>query len=146
MSHIAVLNKVLTVREIEKRDAQKEHHYAIEQFEIVATELYHLLKKKEKAEQQYEKWISDVAEIEKIKEQLTYIDNLNQQIVLLQNRVNKARTEMEKKQEKLTEAHIEVKKFEKVIENRQKEREEEERKKEQSFLDEISVRQYFDQN
>lgn len=146
MSNIAVLNKVLSVREIEKKDAQKAHHHAIEKFEIVATELYTLLKKKEDAEKQYETWISDVAEINKIKEQLTYIDNLNRQITLLQRKVNDARAEMEKRQEKLTEAHVEVKKFEKVIEHRQTEREEEERKKEQLFMDEISVRQYFDQN
>lgn len=146
MSNIAVLNKVLGVREIEKNDAQKEHHYAVEKFEIVATELYKLLKRKEDAEKQYEQEISNITEIEKIKEQLTYIDNLNQQIMRVQKKVNEARSKMEEKQVKLTEAHIEVKKFEKVIENRQKEREAEERKQEQILMDEISVRQYIDQN
>lgn len=146
MSNIAVLNKVLGVREIEKNDAQKEHHNAIEQFETVATELYKLLKRKESAEKQYEQSIGDVTEIEKIKEQLTYIDNLNRQITFVQQKVNEARSNMEEKQVKLTEAHIEVKKFEKVIENRRKEREEEELKQEQMFMDEISVRQYIDQN
>lgn len=146
MSNIVVLNKVLSVRELEKNNAQKAHHRATEKFEVIATQLYNLLKKKENAEKQYGIWISDVAEIDKIKEQLTYIENLNRQISLIQQQVNKARTVMEQKQAKLTEAHVEVKKFEKVIEQRKKEREEKERKKEQLLMDEISVRQYIDQN
>lgn len=141
-----MLNKVLGVREIEKNDAQKEHHQATEKFEHVATKLYNILRKKEDAESQYETWIGDVTEIEKIKEHLTYIDNLNQQISLLQHQVNEARTEMEHKQDQLTEAYVEVKKFEKVIEIRQKEREEQKHKQEQLFLDEVSIRQYFNQN
>lgn len=146
MSNIAVLNKVLSIREIEKKDAQKAHHLATEKFETAATKLYGVLKKKETAEQQYKTYINGVSEIEKIKEQLAYIDNLKSEIIRLQHQVNHARTEMEQKQVKLTEAHVEVKKFEKVIEHRQKEREDEIRKQEQLFMDEISVRQYIDQN
>lgn len=146
MSNIAVLNKVLGVREIEKQDAEKAHQHATEQFEQVATKLYHLLKKKETAEKQYEETTKAGAEIEKIQSLLTYIDNLNNEIIQIQQKVNKARIKMENKQDLLTDAYVEVKKFEKVIETREKERDDWEEKQEQLFMDEVSIRQYFNQN
>lgn len=146
MSNVLVLNKVLGVREAEKQDAEKAHQKATEYFEYVATELYYLLKKKEDAEKYYKQSIKKGFEVEKIQVQLTYIDNLKNEIVSLQQKVNKARKNMENKQAILTDAYVEVKKFEKVIESRKKEIEAWERKQDELFMDEISMRQYYKQN
>src|SRR5699024_7808078 len=100
------LSRVLSVREIEKDQAEKAHLSAKERFENVARQFYTLLQKKERAELQYEQAIANISEIKKIKEQLTYIDQLNRDIVTLQQKVNQARHKMEVKQEKLTAAYI----------------------------------------
>lgn len=145
MAEIVALSKILHVREREKHDAQKDYHQSIEYFEGVATQLYTLLKKKEKAEEAHEDYIQNTIPIEKIREQITYIEALNKQIVQLQQEVQAARTEMESRQVKLTDAHVEVKKFEKIITYRKKEQEKIIQRNEKISMDEISVQQYLNQ-
>ncbi|WP_404452620.1 flagellar export protein FliJ [Virgibacillus necropolis] len=145
MAKIVALSKILNVRESEKHNAQKAYQQSIEYFEGVATQLYTLLKKKEKAEEVQEDYKQNTIPIDKIREQITYIENLNKQILQLQQEVQSARTEMEAKQVKLTDAHVEVKKFEKIITYRKKELEELRQKNENIFMDEISVQQYLNQ-
>lgn len=142
MSTVA-LNKVLNVREREKDDAQKAYNLAIKSFEDVATHLYTLLRKKEEAEEIYESSFREPTPIDKIKQQVAYIENLSQKIVVLQQQVQKARSEMAHQRGMLTAAHVEVKKFEKIIETRLKTEEELERKQEEAFLDEVSIQQYI---
>src|SRR5690625_5200066 len=115
------LSKILNIREKEKKDAQHAHHESIVYFEKIATKLYTFLNKKENAEELYEKDFAKLTSIDKIREQTTYIESLNQQIISMQEQVNKARSEMEVKQLKLTDAHVEVKKYEKIIEFRKHE-------------------------
>ncbi|WP_430785929.1 flagellar export protein FliJ [Virgibacillus flavescens] len=145
MAEIVALSKILNVREQEKHDAQKKYHRSIEYFEGVATQLYTLLKKKEDAEGAREEYIQHTIPIDKIREQLAYIEMLNKQILQLQQEVKVARSEMEEKQVILTDAHVEVKKFEKIITYRRKEQEEIIQKNEKIFMDEISVQQYLNQ-
>ncbi|MBU5466777.1 flagellar export protein FliJ [Virgibacillus sp. MSJ-26] len=144
MSTVA-LGKVLTVREREKVDAQKAYNLSIKSFEDVATRLYTLLKKKEEAEETYEASFHESTSIDMIKQQVEYIENLSYKIASLQEQVQKARSEMEQQHGKLTAAHVEVKKFEKVIETRRKTEEEVEKRREEAFLDEISIQQYLSQ-
>lgn len=145
MADILALSKILHVREREKHDAQKIYHQSIEYFEGVATQLYNLLKKKEKAEEAHEEYIQSTIPIDKIREQITYIENLNKQILQLQQEVQAARSEMESKQVILTDAHVEMKKFEKIITHRKKEQEELIQRNEKITMDEISVQQYLNQ-
>ncbi|ASN05725.1 flagellar export protein FliJ [Virgibacillus necropolis] len=145
MAETVALSKILNVREREKHDAQKDYHQSMEYFEGVATRLYTLLKKKENAEEVQEAYLETTISIDKIREQITYIENLNKQIVQLQRDVRTARTEMEAKQVKLTDAHVEVKKFEKIITYRKKEQQERIQKQEKIFMDELSVQQYLNQ-
>lgn len=145
MAEIIALSKVLNVRESEKHDAQIDYHQSIQYFEGVATKLYTLLKKKEKAEEVQEDYKQTTTLIDKIREQISYIESINKQISQLQQEVQAARTEMEAKQVKLTDAHVEVKKFEKIITYRKKEQEELFQKSEKKFMDEISVQQYLNQ-
>src|SRR5690554_4673866 len=98
MANPAVLHKILTIREKEKNDAQKEQISARKYFEKVATQLYEALKTKEKAEETLQNYLKTKAAIEKIKEQSIYIDTLNRNIHNLQIKVQQARQEMENKQ------------------------------------------------
>lgn len=146
MAETASLEKILNVREREKEDAQLAHHQSMVSFEKVATKLYDILKKKEDAQSSYENYIKDTVQINKIKEQISYIESLNTQILTLQNQVIEARKHMETKQVKLTDAHVEVKKFEKLIENREVEKEMLAQRLEQQTMDEISIQQFLNQN
>jgi len=146
MANPVVLHKILSVREQEKKTAQMEQITAQNYFEKVATQLYHVLKTKEEAEQTLQSYMKTKAAIERIKEQSLYIDSLNKNIMKLQGQVQKARQEKEKKQQILTEAHIEMKKIEKMIERRAKEQKEQEEKLQMNLMDEISIQQFTAKN
>lgn len=143
MAETVALAKVMHVREREKNDAQKAYRNSSEMFEEIATQLYTLLRKKETAEESYEYYLQQTTPITKIKEQLRYIEILNKRIVAMQGSVQKARKEMDRKQEKLTSAHVEVKKFEKIIDLRQKEQAETIQRYEKQSMDEIAIQQFL---
>lgn len=146
MSHVVVLEKILKLNDQKKKEMQLEHAEAIKSFEKVATKLYAILKKKETAELTLSKYMKQKATIDKLQEQSMYIYSLTDDIEKLQQEVQRARQYMEEKQKKLTEAHVEVKKIETLIENRLKELEETERKQETVLMDEISLQQHFSVN
>ena len=137
------LTKVLHIREREKIDAQKAYNQSMESFEEVATRLYQLLKKKEDAEVAYEISIQEPTPIEIIRQQMDYIEMLSRKIIKLEQDLQKARTEMENKHGKLKDAHVEVKKFEKIIQIRKQSAKEMEKKLEKETMDEISINQYL---
>lgn len=143
MSQTVSLTKILHIRENEKKVAQKAFLNSQESFEKVATKLYEALRKKELAEESYDEFIQDETPLERIKQQITYIEDLNEAITHLQKEVQLARTQMEQKQQHLTDAHIEVKKFESIIEKRNKQEIERKAKLENAFMDEISINQYL---
>lgn len=143
MAEIMSLEKVLNVRENEKQAAHKDFLKSQDTFEQVATKLYHLLKKKEKAEASYDHFIHTPTTLDKIKEQISYIEKLNAEITFLQREVQLARSQMDKKQMILNDAYVEVKKFENIIEKRQKLAAEKVERMEKSFMDEISIHQYL---
>lgn len=136
------LSKILNIREKEKKDAQLAHHESTVYFEKVATKLHSLLVKKENVEKSYEEDSEKVISIDQIREQMAYIEYLTQQIVTMQEQVDEARNLMEVKQVKLTDAHVEVKKYEKIIEFRKHEQLKTELRNEQIMMDEISTQQY----
>lgn len=137
------LTKILDVRENEKKVAQKIYSQSQEQFELVATSLYTLLKKKEDAEEAYDKCIQANVAIDQLQQISYFIETIEEEILDLQFKVNRARNDMELKQSKLTDAHIEVKKFEKLIELRAKEKHELQSRVDKAFMDEISLNQYM---
>lgn len=146
MAQPIVLEKILNIREQEKNDAQIEKNKATDYFEKVANNLYYALKKKEQAEDGLHKYMQGKATITKIKEQSLYIDAINKKIFTLQQQVQRARTEMEASQVKLTDAHVEVKKVEKLIEKRKSDQLQLEQKLEKIEMDDISIRQFMNQN
>lgn len=143
MAEIVSLKKVLNVRENEKNVAHKDFLKSQDAFEVVATKLYQVLKRKEVAEESYDHFMQTPTSLDKIKEQISYIEKLNTQITLLQRDVQYARSQMDQKQVILNEAYVEVKKFESIIEKRQKLELEKTERMERSFMDEISINQYL---
>lgn len=143
MSHLVSLEKILNVRENEKKHAQIAHHQSIKSFEEVATRLYTLLRKKESAEDSYESALQSITTITEIKQQALYIEQLNKRILKLQEDVNQARSTMERKEQALTHAHIEVKKFEKIIEHRHEQLKEVQLKQDNATMNEVSIQQYI---
>ncbi len=146
MSQTAVLHKLLHVREQEKTNAEVKKRQAREIFEEIATRLYQQLKTKEKAESDFEEVMQTNMTITKMKEQSLYISRLNGQIAALEQQVQQARNDMEQKQTMLTEAYVELKKVEKLIELREEEQETAQKKAENQLMDELSIRQYLNAN
>ncbi|MGJ9458859.1 flagellar export protein FliJ [Oceanobacillus sp. CF4.6] len=143
MAETLAFTKILNLCENEKSIAQKAYYHSMDSFEKIASELYTLLKKKENAEESYGIYIQSPTPIEQIKEQALYIEKLNRQINELQQLVQRARNDMESKQVSLTDAHVEVKKFEKIIEIRNDADEKLKKRVESNFMDEISITQYL---
>ncbi|HEY4601556.1 MAG TPA: flagellar export protein FliJ [Cerasibacillus sp.] len=138
-----VFSKLLDLKEREKKNAQKAYHRSMENFEDVAMNLYTLLKKKEDAEQAYDTSLQGNMTIEEIRRQNRYINTLTKQIAAVQYDVQMARQDMETKQTQLTDAYVEVKKYEKIIEYREEDRKQKLKKTELQTMDDISIRQYL---
>lgn len=137
---------MLNVREQEKQAAELDKKAAMETFENFATRLYNELSVKEKAEQAFETKSDRQMTIEKMKQQFSYISQMNQEVAALQKEVHLARTKMEMKQKVLTTAYREVKKMKKLIEIREKEQTARLQNEEDRLMDEISMQQFFKMN
>lgn len=145
MTQVATLSKILQIKEKEMLDVQLEHVASIEAFETVATELYELLKRKENAESAQEEALQDSFSIEEMLEQMNYIDSLHKRILFVQQKVNEARSRMNEKQEELTAAHVEMKKYESIIKRRNEEQLAEENRIKRALMDEVSMQQFLKQ-
>jgi len=143
MAGTAVLTKILDIREKEKQDAQLAYRKSVDVFEEVATELLDLLRKKEAAESSYEQGLTSNMHLNFIQDQLAYIESLERKVAELQGKVSYARSNMEMKQQVLSDAHVETKKFEKIIEFRTSELLDKVKKVEESFMNEVSIQQYL---
>lgn len=143
MAGTAVLTKILDIREKEKQDAQLAYRKSVDVFEEVATELLDLLRKKEAAESSYEQGLTSNMHLNFIQDQLAYIESLERKVAELQGKVSYARSNVEMKQQVLSDAHVETKKFEKIIEFRTSELLDKVKKVEESFMNEVSIQQYL---
>src|SRR5699024_8168739 len=143
MAETIALFKILRIREQEKMDAEKSYQQSMAFFENIATRTYTLLKRKETAERSFESGMQDIIPREKMKDQVAYIEELNKQIINVQTEDKKVRNEMDAKQSKLTDAHIEVKEFEKLIARRKQVKKAVLQKYENEAMNEISIQQYL---
>lgn len=146
MAKVSSLAKIRDMHDNEKQVAQRAYAESQETFEKIARELYSLLKKKEMAESTFENAIQASTSIEKIKEQSAYIEKLTNQIQTVQLLVQRARNDMNSKQTKLSEAYIEYKKYDKMIDLKKEEAKAVLKKQEAEFMDEMSMQQYLRQN
>lgn len=145
MAKIKTFEKILDIKEQEKNKAQQKYQDSITLFEEVATQLYECLKKKEETELSIEKTLQNNMTIASITSKKLYIESLDSKIKELQEQVQKKRKSMEQKQTLLTEAYIEVKKFEKMIETKKRKANEIELEADKKQMDDLSIRQFLNQ-
>lgn len=109
--------KVLTYREQQKTETETEYKISIDAFELVATKLYDLLKKKEDTLAEQQERLKTGFSIDGIHHYVRFVDSLEKKIAEVQQEVLQARSKMTWYEDKLLERTIEVKKFEKMKEN-----------------------------
>lgn len=143
MADLQAFQKILSYHERLKNTAQLEYQRSVDEFETVATQLYQLLKKKEEVETQYNYYLQSAGTVTTLATHNAYIDEIKKKIKNVQLAVNKARSEMDKKQANLTKAHIEMKKIDKIIENKKIKEKNLVAYNENKQLDEASMRQFL---
>lgn len=112
------LQKILDVKENEKIKAEKDFTEATRQFEDVATKLYHLLKKKEDYESSYYQKVEQGMVVFEIQQSHLLLEKLQRQIDQYQLFTQRARENMNRKQQFFVEKAVECKKYEKMKEIR----------------------------
>ncbi len=142
MSFRFKLQKILEVKEKEKLNAEKEFTQATKQFEEVARQLYELLKKKESYESDYFQRIGSKIAIFEIQQTQLLLTQLQNQIDKLQIFTQRARENMQRKQEQLLDKTIELKKYEKMKQIKFDHYIEETKRQENILMDEISIQQF----
>ncbi|KHE73296.1 flagellar export protein FliJ, partial [Halobacillus sp. BBL2006] len=127
-----------------KKEKQKQYQRNLEIFESKATQLYELLKLKEEAELRFESTLADraVLAMSFIQHQ-HYIEQLEEKVNALQPEVQEARNSLKKTQVQLSEAHVEVKKFEKLIDQKLATQNLLIKKEENKQMDELSMKQFI---
>lgn len=135
--------KILTLKEKEKKDAYARYSDALKAFEEVAEKLYRLLKKKEDLlALQQEKLISGLS-VQEIRHQQVFLDNLEKIIEHYQKEVIQARNKLNLFQNILHEKNMEVKKYEKMQEKDFNRFLEIIKVHENKLMDEISIQQFI---
>lgn len=130
---------VLTYREQEKTETETEFKTAVESFELVATELYELLKKKEATLDDQTKRMENGFFIDEIHHYARFINSLEMKITEIQQKVMQARSKMNWYEDKLLERTLEVRKFEKMKEKDREVHRVEVEYEEAKRLDELST-------
>ncbi|MFC4184599.1 flagellar export protein FliJ [Saccharococcus thermophilus] len=142
MEYAFKLQKVLSMKENEKNLAMREYNEAVRRFEETAEKLYHLLKQKEEHEEMHKQKLQLGLSVQDIRHFQQYIASLERTIHHYQILVMQAREQMQRKQSKLTELNIEVKKYEKIKEKYMQAVRLAEKRVENKWMDEISVQRF----
>lgn len=135
--------KVLTIKEKEKSDAQVKYDEAQKSFEQVAEKLYRLFKKKEELIDFQQIKLSTGLSVQEIRHNQLFMDNLEKLINQCQQEVIQARYRMNFQKEILKEKNIEVKKYEKIKEKDIQKFHEVVKVAENKQMDEISIQQFL---
>ncbi|MFJ7747046.1 flagellar export protein FliJ [Peribacillus sp. NPDC097295] len=135
--------KILTIKEKEKRDALSKYNAALKNFEELAGELYKFLKKKEDLLAFQQEKLKNGLSIQEIRHHQLFMDNLEKLISISQEEVIEARYKMNVLQDVLMERNIEVKKYEKMKENDFHKFLDILKEAENKQMDEVSIRQFL---
>lgn len=108
--------KVLMYREQQKTETEIEYKKAVQVFELVATQLYDLLKKKEDTLVEQREKMTTGFLVNEIHHYVRFIESLEKRIAATQQQVIQARSKMTWFEGKLLEKTLEVRKFEKMKE------------------------------
>ncbi|MEW5321110.1 flagellar export protein FliJ [Geobacillus thermoleovorans] len=136
------LQKVLAMKEKEKEKALGEYEEAVRRFEQAAETLYRLLKEKEECAAVRDEQLQAGLSVGDIRLRLQYMANLERTIDHYQFVVMQAREQMQRRQQRLMELNIEVKKYEKMRERMKRWAEQLEREAERRLLDEMAVQRF----
>lgn len=136
-------DKVLTIREQEKTEAEMAYKESVKSFEEIATKLYELLKRKEDLIAFQQEKLIYGSSIDEISHYAKFIDSMEKTINDVQKKVAQARTKMNWHEQKLLEKNLEVRKFEKMKEKDFELFKEEQHRAEGTVLDELSTNAYF---
>ncbi|MEK3645264.1 flagellar export protein FliJ [Aeribacillus sp. FSL M8-0235] len=134
--------KILDVKENEKRKSSKEYEDSVENFKKVATKLYTFLKQKEEFVKLQEEKLNKGMSVQEIKQYQQFVQNLERTIEHYQQLVIYSRNAMNEKQSILMQKHIEVKQYEKIKEKDYKKFMEIRKREEGKMMDEISIITY----
>lgn len=145
LKSIQAFTKILNHYDRLKSQALIVHQEAVNDFERSAEKLYALLKQKEVVEREFNANLSTTQMVMTLSNHHRFLEQIHHKIKFIQMEVNQKRAVMEKKKEKLTEAHVEVKKYEKLIENKQKIKAELVKYYDNQAMDEIAMRQFYKQ-
>lgn len=130
--------RVLTVREQEKQQAEMAYKEAVRNFEDIASRLYELLKQKEELIEYQNERLAEGATINEIHHLSTFLESIEKTIEDVQQKVIQARAKMQWHEQKLFERNMEVRKLEKMKERDFENFKEEMNRSEMKTLDEIS--------
>ncbi|WP_413381614.1 flagellar export protein FliJ [Alkalihalobacillus sp. 1P02AB] len=136
------LQKVMELKEREKKEGQSIYSKAVDDFEQKATILYNLLKSKESLEDNARNRIQTGITIGDIQQQQSQFLRLQEEINKQQVKTQIARNNMQKKQQELVERTIEFKKYQKMKELKHTAYEQEQTHLENVLMDEMSVLMY----
>ncbi|WP_409294377.1 flagellar export protein FliJ [Peribacillus sp. SCS-26] len=134
--------KLLSLKEKEKRDAFSKYSESLKQFEESAEKLYRLLKKKEDLHSFQQEKLKAGMPVQDIRHHQQFMENLEKIISHQQKMVIDARLKMNILQEKLAESNIEVRKYEKIKEKDLENFLDVIKFEESRQMDEISIQQY----
>lgn len=134
--------KVLTLREQQRDETEMAYKEAIQQFEEVAERLYGQMKKKENTIEEQHRRMESGFSIDDLHNYARYIDALDKQIDITQQKVINSRSKMQWYEEQLLEKNIEVKKFEKMKELGKQRFDAEMEHKEANQIDELSTMKF----
>ncbi|MFD6438716.1 flagellar export protein FliJ [Peribacillus sp. NPDC060186] len=135
--------KILTIKEKEKRDALSKYNAALKTFEEVAEKLYKLLKKKEDLLEFQQEKLRNGLSVQEIRHHQLFMDNLEKLLNHCQQEVIEVRYKMNVLQEVLLDKNIEVKKYTKMKENEFLKFLDVIKEAENKQMDEISIRQFL---
>lgn len=141
---VQTYQKIKDLSDKDKHEKQKEYQKAVETFEKRARELYERLREKEQAVEQFNDSLSrGTLPAGAFVQHRQYIEHLEAIVDDLQPFVQQARMKMEHAQTVLTDAYIEVKKYEKLIEMKEEEEVQWMKYEENARMDELSMNQYL---
>ncbi|MDF9762401.1 flagellar FliJ protein [Peribacillus simplex] len=135
--------KILNIKEKEKKDALAKYNTALKKFEEVAERLYKLLKKKEELLEFQQEKLRNGLSVQEIRHHQLFMDNLEKLLSHCQQEVIEARYKMNVQRDLLMERNIEVKKYEKMKENDFLKFLDVLKEVENKQMDEISIRQFL---
>ncbi|WP_165967142.1 flagellar export protein FliJ [Jeotgalibacillus sp. S-D1] len=135
--------RILNVKEREKKEAEGCYREAMETFEKTARKLYQLLKKKELMEDAQSAAIINGLSVQKLRHTQQFLLNIEKSISFQQKLVVESRSAMQWHEEELKKTAVEVKKYEKLRENDQLHFVAVQKVIENEKMNEISIIQYL---